>query len=164
MKPTGLPVAHCSRACAMNAIGRSWGPPQSEGTDAMSITRTYRTEAECARCWIHEDFDDIPERLVLNQVDACEHFEFFGIDCETEEYGRVDAPMWGTYFTPNTRLDADWIEANAREIANLGFTVIYEDGELFGLGIDGAGYDFYEAHWIPLYRLRGFRWHDEGAA
>ena len=35
--------------------------------------------------------------------------------------------------------------------------------EEFGyfFGIDGAGYDFYEAHWTPLYKARGLHWHDE---
>lgn len=28
------------------------------------------------------------------------------------------------------------------------------------IGIDGAGYDFYEAHWIPLYEARGLHWHE----
>lgn len=127
----------------------------------MTITRTYTTEAECAHCWVNEDFDQIPERLVLNQSDFFEHYEFFGIDDETDEYGYVDAPMWSTYFSPNTRLDADWIADNAEEIARLGFTLIFEDGETFALGIDGAGYDFYESHWVPLYRLRGFTWHEQ---
>ena len=26
-------------------------------------------------------------------------------------------------------------------------------------GIDGGGYDFYEGHWIPLYKKRGLQWH-----
>ena len=26
--------------------------------------------------------------------------------------------------------------------------------------IDGAGYDFYESHWIPLYKARGLQWHE----
>ena len=30
-------------------------------------------------------------------------------------------------------------------------------------GIDGAGYNFYDAHWIPLYKARGLKWHDEAA-
>ena len=36
---------------------------------------------------------------------------------------------------------------------------------LFGyiFGIDGAGYDFYEDHWIPLYKERGIQWHDKEA-
>lgn len=29
----------------------------------------------------------------------------------------------------------------------------------FYLGIDGCGYDFIEAHWIPLYRKMGICWH-----
>lgn len=29
-----------------------------------------------------------------------------------------------------------------------------------GTGIDGAGYNFYEAHWLPLYNARGLQWHD----
>lgn len=24
-----------------------------------------------------------------------------------------------------------------------------------------SGYDFYEAHWIPLYEARGLKWHKE---
>ena len=33
------------------------------------------------------------------------------------------------------------------------------DGYFFG--IDGAGYSFYEEHWIPLYKARGLQWHKE---
>lgn len=29
------------------------------------------------------------------------------------------------------------------------------------IGIDGAGYDFYESHWIPLYTVRGLEYHSE---
>ena len=32
------------------------------------------------------------------------------------------------------------------------------------LGVDGCGYDFYESHWIPLYKKIGLRWHDEEKA
>ena len=39
---------------------------------------------------------------------------------------------------------------------------MYESGEFgYFFGIDGAGYDFYECHWIPLYKARGLQWHDE---
>ena len=45
-------------------------------------------------------------------------------------------------------------------LSECGFRV-YESEE-FGLffGIDAAGFDFYEAYWIPLYRARGLQWHD----
>ena len=44
---------------------------------------------------------------------------------------------------------------------NLGFNneIFKEFGYFFG--IDGAGYSFYEKHWIPLYKARGFQWHKE---
>jgi len=71
-------------------------------------------------------------------------------------------PMWGWVFVPNNGLDADWIEANAKEISELGFTVYQTEEIGVYLGINGAGYDFYDAHWLPLYDLRGLQWHDEG--
>ena len=27
--------------------------------------------------------------------------------------------------------------------------------------MDGCGYDFYLEHWVPLYKARGLKWHDE---
>ena len=76
-------------------------------------------------------------------------------------------PMWGTMFEPED-IDKDWIlgnycESHLQEVANCGFR-IYES-EDFGilLGIDGAGYDFYESHWIPLYNARELKWHKETA-
>lgn len=69
-------------------------------------------------------------------------------------------PMWGTMWTFGERIDEDWALNNLEIIADCGFRV-YESDEL-GLyfGIDGAGYDFYESHWIPLYKARGLKWHD----
>ena len=41
---------------------------------------------------------------------------------------------------------------------------IYENDEIgYFFGIDKAGYDFYESHWVPLYKKRGLLWHDERA-
>ena len=38
---------------------------------------------------------------------------------------------------------------------------IYESEEFgYFFGIDGAGYSFYDEHWVPLYRARGLHWHD----
>ena len=39
---------------------------------------------------------------------------------------------------------------------------IYESEEFgYFFGIDGAGYNFYDSHWIPLYDARGLKWHRE---
>lgn len=70
--------------------------------------------------------------------------------------------MWATMFSPLNGLDSSWIEENLHLVSSLGFR-IYEDqetGDIY-LGIDGMGYSFYEAHWIPLYKARGLKWHDE---
>lgn len=72
-------------------------------------------------------------------------------------------PMWGTMWTFGERIDEWWLEdkVGLQKMADCGFR-IYEQEDLgFVFGIDGAGYDFYEAHWIPLYRARGLQWHDE---
>ena len=126
----------------------------------MAIIREYRTEEECARCWIKEDFSKIPSLLVTEQEGFFDRYEFFS-ENEEGEYTYVGEPMWGTYFSPDDQVDCQWFQDNAEAVAKLGFTLIYEDGEFFALGIDGAGFDFYEAYWIPLYRTRGLKWHDE---
>lgn len=70
-------------------------------------------------------------------------------------------PMWSTMWTFSESIDEEWCEMHKQEVADCGFR-IYES-EDFGivLGIDGAGYDFYESHWIPLYNARGLKWHKE---
>jgi len=70
-------------------------------------------------------------------------------------------PMWGYVFVPAYAFEASWFEDYADDVARCGFTV-YETDEIgVYLGIQGAGYDFRQAHWLPLYDLRGLRWHDE---
>lgn len=82
--------------------------------------------------------------------------------CNENENGLL--PMWGTMWTFEERMDSDWAEENLHVMADCGFR-IYESDELgIYFGIDGAGYDFYENHWIPLYKARGLKWHSEEAA
>lgn len=70
-------------------------------------------------------------------------------------------PMWGTMWTFGENIDEVWARENLEVMADCGFR-IYESDELgIYFGIDGAGYDFYEAHWIPLYKARGLQWHEE---
>jgi hypothetical protein len=70
-------------------------------------------------------------------------------------------PMWGTMWTFGSNLDEEWARDNLEIMAKCGFR-IYESDELgIYFGIDGAGYDFYKSHWLPLYKARGLHWHDE---
>lgn len=71
-------------------------------------------------------------------------------------------PMWGTLWTFGERLDEEWALDNLDIMSQCGFRIFEDDetGDVY-FGIDGAGYDFYEAHWIPLYKARGLRWHNK---
>lgn len=65
-------------------------------------------------------------------------------------------PMWGWMWTPDP-IDEGWIRDNLETVASCGFVIMEDcDGDIY-LGIDGAGYDFYEAHWEPLYDARGLQ-------
>lgn len=81
-------------------------------------------------------------------------------ECEVYAEGPDDWPaMWGTIFSPGDPMDRYWIENNAELVGECGFVVYTSDETEILLAVDGAGYDFYEAHWTPLYRARGFTWH-----
>lgn len=88
----------------------------------------------------------------------------------------IPYPMWGTMWRVVEPLDVEKIKRLLRTIAyddedapeevwglqEVGETGIFAwevDGELL-LGINGAGYDFYEAHWTPLYEALGYKWHE----
>ncbi len=70
-------------------------------------------------------------------------------------------PMWGTLWSFDNSLDRVWLEDpdNLQKMANCGFRIYESEDYGYLFGIDGAGYDFYEAHWIPLYKARGLKWH-----
>lgn len=73
--------------------------------------------------------------------------------------------MWGTVFEAKDQFLADKIRENSEAIIqDAGLTIVdvgdadkdgAYDTALF-LGVNGAGYDFYESHWIPLYRIFGW--------
>jgi hypothetical protein len=50
--------------------------------------------------------------------------------------------------------DQWWLREHADEVARLGIYVFESEDWGVILGIDAAGFDFVEAFWEPLYRLR----------
>lgn len=83
-----------------------------------------------------------------------------GQKCDTHTEGSDNWPaMWGTLWTFGEAIDEVWARTHADEIGALGFLVYSSDETGILLAIDGAGFDFYEAFWVPLYRLRGLEWH-----
>jgi hypothetical protein len=82
-------------------------------------------------------------------------------EVERESY----LPMWGTMWSFGDIIDEDWLKGefgtNGLQImADCGFRIYEQEDYGYVFGIDGAGFDFYEAFWIPLYKARGLRWHD----
>lgn len=105
---------------------------------------------------IYENEDE--EKIVKVELDSEEMVEVFVDDVEVERYGFL--PMWGTLWQFNENCDDWWLENNLDKMAECGFRIYesYEFGYFFG--IDGAGYNFYDAHWIPLYDAVGLEWHE----
>lgn len=73
-----------------------------------------------------------------------------------DELANLDGrPMWNAMWVING--EPSYLEI--QEFNECGISV-YEDGDGgWYFGIDGCGYDFYDAHWIKLYREYGMCWH-----
>lgn len=104
----------------------------------------------------NDDGDEVIVVDINDELVECERD-----DLSLEEYG--DLPMWGCLWAFNDMCDKDWIdnEENRVKMAQIGFRIYDSEDYGYVFGIDGAGYDFYSAHWIPLYKERGLKWHDE---
>lgn len=89
---------------------------------------------------------------------------FFSLDNDEFEVIRYDSlPIWATLWSFGDSLDIDWLESGngISVMSECGFRIFFHDDFGYFFGIDGAGYDFYEAHWIPLYLARGLQWHSD---
>lgn len=121
------------------------------------MQRNIITIEDATREWVRE-FNAIPQSVIIK---ICE----LDVDSvyELTTPGEYDdfLPMWSTMWTFGESLDEDWARENIQIMQDCGFRV-YENDD-FGIifGIDGAGYNFYESHWIPLYKARGLKWHDK---
>ena len=94
-------------------------------------------------------------------LDNGEKIEVDERDIYVERDGML--PMWGWMWAFGDSIDEEWLDRddNLRVMADCGFR-IYKQGDIgYLFGIDGAGYDFYSEHWIPLYKARGLHWHKE---
>lgn len=81
-------------------------------------------------------------------------------DLEVVHYDGL--PMWGTMWSFGDSVDEWWLENKngLKLMSECGFRIYHSEKYGYFFGIDGAGYDFYEAHWIPLYKARGLKWHE----
>jgi len=118
-------------------------------------------ELEACELWIQRDFSMIPTDLILRAYqDSLDEIQIL-VD-PLNEYDEIPIiPAWGWVFMPLDPIDQRWFEHNAQEVYEKTGVIVYYAPDIgIYLGIDGAGYDFYECHWLPLYRLRELRWHE----
>ena len=75
-------------------------------------------------------------------------------------------PIWGTLWAFDDSTDINWLESDEglAAMSDCGFRVFHHDDFGYFFGIDGAGYDFYAEHWIPLYLARGLHWHSDNSS
>jgi hypothetical protein len=99
--------------------------------------------------WVDSQFDHVP-LSVAEQLTDDMLFERIDLsDYDEDDDGEPPYPMWGTLFHYRGWGHDGFIEAakKARFIVIKGVPEF--DGVM--LGVQGAGYSFYGAHWIPLY-------------
>lgn len=129
-----------------------------EVTEPAYGDRVYCYEYEISG--VIDAYDEENELYIID-LDNGKQVKVEKSDMEVEYDGIL--PMWGTMWSFGDSVDDWWLEEGEgiKLMSKCGFR-IYEHEELgYFFGIDGAGYDFYEAHWIPLYKARGLHWHDE---
>lgn len=127
---------------------------------------TLKSSGDRVYCYEHSEYGEIEaydgeiEMYIVN-LDNGEQVQVDETDMELEYYDGL--PMWGTMWSFGDSCD-DWWLSNGdgiRIMSECGFRIYEHEEYGYFFGIDGAGYDFYEAHWIPLYKARGLKWHDE---
>lgn len=146
----------------------------------MAIIRRYETKGECVGLLVDEMFNAVDSTLITETPEWYEHWDFVS-EYDENDYEDPDdvmwfdedeglvfyesnlswngAPAWNTWFEPVGYL-YDWCRRNLRKVTECGFVAIFHDNEFWGLGVDGAGYSFRDAHFTPLYDALGFKWHE----
>ena len=118
------------------------------------------TLRQAAEKWVHEYMNSFPRSMIkkLVQIEPDSWREITLSDCESYEL----LPMWGTMWQFGDWLDVEWLKNHGglQALTDCGFRIYESDEFGYFFGIDGAGYDFYEEHWVPLYLARELKWHE----
>ena len=106
----------------------------------------------------HQEFNSIPLSLVekaypdLYEYTVTPHDYYEGDDDPEPLY-----PMWDTVFEANDTYLNDKLLGLVEELAEIGLYLLDGFDELnCCVFVQGGGYDFYEAHWIPMFQLLGW--------
>lgn len=106
-----------------------------------------------AQRWV-ATFNAYPTDMIAKLMAIEEDFDKWE-EIEPNENDYDILPMWGTMWAFDS-FDDYWLEAKGglRKMRELGFRIYHHSDWGYFFGIDGAGFDFYEAYWVPLYKAR----------
>lgn len=120
------------------------------------------TKDEAVKKWV-ETLSSVPTDWVKRQLE--------------KEDGFANLPMWGTMFFVDEAIGEELTEksnyiddeddemyGNRQVVDKDGYGInlyIYEVDGHYLLGINGAGWDFFDGVWDKLYDAVGMMWHDE---
>ena len=129
---------------------------------------TAKSRGDRVYCYDHFecgeiDAYDVETEMYTVELDNGQSVQVAEEDMELDAYSSL--PMWGTMWSFGDSTDNYWLsdKNGIRLMSMCGFRIYEHEEWGYFFGIDGAGYDFYESHWIPLYKARGLHWHDESA-
>lgn len=120
----------------------------------------FKTIREATQAWVRE-WNCIPTEAVkiIFEYEKANNMENYMLTSPSEHLHGYPI-SWGTMFTFGESLDEEWALKNKEIFDKCGIVAYYSDTLGVVFGIDGGGYDFYEDHWIPLYKARGLKWHE----
>ena len=118
----------------------------------------YKTKLDACQSWV-DSFNAIPVSVAEKLLKVSGYNDFLEIT-ENEDADDI-FPAWSTMWTMDSKVDKDWCESEEgiTALSECGFRVYESEDYGVVFGIDGAGYNFYEYHWLPLYEKRGLLWH-----
>ncbi len=126
--------------------------PKPEDTKAINAAITAAIEK-----WMGT-FSEIPRRIIAKLYMAGDPIMEV-TPTEGEDFDDI-LPIWGTMWAFTRHIDNIWLQEEGLEaMAKCGFRIFEQEDYGYIFGIEGAGYDFYEAHWVPLYKARRLKWH-----
>lgn len=87
--------------------------------------------------WGEYATEDVKDSLLRNLTPLEEWDEF--------------VPMWGTMYVLDEKAER-WALDNIDKVTEIGLRLYVLTSGTVVLGVDGAGFDFCQAYWVPLYK------------
>lgn len=115
-------------------------------------------------CYEHSEYGEVAKKIGNKFEVVLDNGKKVRVSKDELEADRYDAlPMWGTMWQFGDSIDDWWLneKGGLEAMAQCGFRIYDHEEYGFFFGIDGCGYDFFEAHWVPLYKARGLQWHNK---